>query len=304
MIDMGIAAASIINSGTPTVIGALQEAAYLLSAAGIASARLDAEILLRHVLEMKQEALFLNHARPLTGEEQQLFRRVLARRTAREPLAYITGSKEFWSLDFLVTRDVLVPRPETECLVETALQLVGQGDESGSLRILDLGTGSGVVAVCLHKELPDAEIWATDISSAALDIARINGDRCGVGAMIHWLQGDLFAPLAGRTGSFKLIVSNPPYIRTGELASLAPEIHAWEPRSALDGGADGLNYYKRIIAEGHRYLAAGGHIVLEIGADMADKVARLFASTESYTEACVHRDYAGKDRVVAAKRLP
>lgn len=300
---MGMAAASITNTGPRTVARALREATYLLFAAGIASARLDAEVLLRHVLELKQEALFLNYSRPLTGEEQELFWRVLARRAAREPIAYITGRKEFWSLDFLVTPDVLIPRPETECLVETALRLAGRMDNSDSLKVLDLGTGSGAVAVCLHKELPDAEIWATDISSAALDIARINGDRHGAGAMIHWAHGDLFRALAGRKESFQLIVSNPPYIRTGELANLSPEIGAWEPRSALDGGADGLDYYRRIIAEGHRYLT-GGYIVLEIGADMADEVARLFASTGSYLEASVHGDYAGKDRVIAAKRLP
>lgn len=290
------------STGPRTVARALQEATDLLSAAGVASARLDAEVLLRHVLAMRQEALFLNCSRPLTGEEQELFRRVVVRRIAREPVAYITGRKEFWSLDFLVIRDVLIPRPETECLVETALQLAGQMDKSASLKVLDLGTGSGVVAVCLHKELPHAEIFASDISSAALDIARTNGDRHGTGA-IHWAQGDLFRALAGRKESFQLIVSNPPYIRSSELANLPPEIGAWEPRSALDGGADGLDYYRRIIAEGHRYLAGGGYIVLEIGADMADDVARLFAGTRSYLEASVHQDYAGRDRVIAAKRL-
>jgi release factor glutamine methyltransferase len=221
----------------------------------------------------------------------------------REPVGYITGRKEFWSLDFVVTPEALIPRPETELLVEVALHRL-KSTASRTLNILDLGTGSGIIAVCLAKERLEANIVAVDISSSALEVARINSRRHGVSERIDLIHGDLFAPLGAKEGLFDLIVANPPYIRTGELSLLAPEISQWEPMTALDGGLDGIEYYRRIIGEAHEHLAPGSSIVLEIGADMAPVVTELFARSGGYGPPSVYQDYAGKDRVIAAIEVP
>jgi release factor glutamine methyltransferase len=175
---------------------------------------------------------------------------------------------------------------------------------SRTLNILDLGTGSGIIAVCLAKERLEANIVAVDISSSALEVARINSRRHGVSERIDLIHGDLFAPLGAKEGLFDLIVANPPYIRTGELSLLAPEISQWEPMTALDGGLDGIEYYRRIIGEAHEHLAPGSSIVLEIGADMAPVVTELFARSGGYGPPSVYQDYAGKDRVIAAIEVP
>jgi release factor glutamine methyltransferase len=217
-------------------------------------------------------------------------------------LAYITGQKEFWSLDFLVTADVLIPRPETELLVQTALER--SGAMSRPVKILDIGTGSGAIAVSLATELRDAQITAVDVSSAALQVARANAERHGVAAQIRFAHGDLFAPLAGERERFDVIVSNPPYIRSGDLAGLAPEIHQWEPVGALDGGADGLAVYRRIINECGDYLACEGYLLLETGADSAAEIGQMIAETGGFEAIAVLPDYAGRDRVIAAGKRP
>jgi release factor glutamine methyltransferase len=275
----------------------MTEGAQFLGAAGIQSARLDAEVLLRHVLDMEKSEFYLNGDDVLKIEEEKRFQELLHRRAAREPIAYITGRKEFWSLDFLVSTGVLIPRPETERLVEVALKHL---ELAGSkTRILDLGTGSGAIAVCLATERLAAEICAVDISLSALGVARMNAKRHGVWEKVHFLHGDLFQPIeAGKR--FHLIVSNPPYIRSGEMATLAPDVREWEPALALDGGSDGLDFYRRIIGGAHRYLEPGGAIVMEISADMAESVAALFDRYGYYEEVSVYQDYAGSDRVVAA----
>lgn len=281
---------------------ALSWGAQMLDQAGIENAPLDSEVLLRHVLDMERERLYMNTEALMSAGQDAKFRELVLRRSRREPVAYITGHKEFWSLDFVVTPAVLIPRPETELLVEVALQYV---KKTGSVQILDLGTGSGAISVCLAKEKPSAKIVAVDISPIALDVARMNAERHGVANRIQFLSGDLFAPLKPLREAIDLIVSNPPYIRTSELSTLAAEISNWEPMTALDGGADGIDACRRIIARGYEYLAPGGAIVLEIGADMAPAVAELFARIGSYSLASVYQDYAGKDRVIAAmKWLP
>lgn len=313
-----------------TIHQALIEASHCLKAAGIESARLDAEVLLCHVLKVDKARLYLNAESILNLDDERKFRALLMRRASREPIAYITGSKEFWSLEFVVTPDVLIPRPETELVVELALQHLRQRPESRhcnplpllspasrgrdcsepvegikeGVRILDIGTGSGAIAVSLAKELPDAQIWATDSSAAALDIARVNIRRHGLESRIQLVEGDLFEPVTERTATFHLIVSNPPYIRTGELSDLAPEIRQWEPLTALDGGADGLGYYRRLIDEACNYLRVGGQVLVEIGADMAGAISELFQRAEDYDTAIVYQDTAGKDRVIAATKKP
>ncbi|MET0501122.1 MAG: peptide chain release factor N(5)-glutamine methyltransferase [Candidatus Binatia bacterium] len=286
-----------------TVRGALVVAAEFLLGAGIENPGLDAEVLLRRALKMDRTELYLKVDEPLQLAEERQFQELLRRRAQREPVAYIIGQKEFWSLDFIVTSAVLIPRPETELLVEIALDCLKTRAAGGTPTIFDLGTGSGAIAVCLAKERPDADIWAGDISLSALEVARANALRHGVSDRIHWLPGDLFVTPGGGKRLFDLIVSNPPYVRTGELAVLAPEIRQWEPLTALDGGLDGMDVYRRIIREAHNRLAPDGQIILEIGADMGPMVAELFDGADCYGPISVFQDCAGRDRAITAMKL-
>jgi release factor glutamine methyltransferase len=285
---------------SPTLRAALQLGAARLFAAGIDSATLDAEVLLRHVLELAQGELYLRLQDRLGSRDQEQFQGLLARRGAREPLAYITGNKEFWSLDFIVTPAVLIPRPETELLVELALACARELPSNQRVKILDIGTGSGVIAVSLAKHLPESAVWAVDISAAALGVARANAKRHNVEGRIRFLQGDLFDGVDEADAKFDLILSNPPYIRSAELPGLAPEIRDWEPWAALDGGADGLDCYRKIVGAAPTCLTEGGRLVLEIGSDLTEAVADLFARAGCYGPASVHRDCAGRDRAVGA----
>jgi len=275
----------------------LIEGARRLLAAGIESARLDAEVLLGHLLSRSREELLIHGRIPVSEEQLQIYDRLLQRRLEREPVAYITGRQEFWSKEFRVTPDVLIPRPETEGLVEVALKLAEDWREP--LHILDLGTGSGAIAVALAGELPQAKIFATDISPAALKVARMNAAESSVAAKIRFLEGDLFGALAGTGAEFHLIISNPPYIRRGDMAGLPPEVGRWEPRSALDGGIDGLDFYRRLAAESFAYLRPGGAVIVEIGADMAVSVKALFCKAGAKVE--IYPDYSGADRVIMAR---
>jgi release factor glutamine methyltransferase len=293
--------ATVQPEGRPTFGGAITEGARLLAAAGLDSARLDAEVLLSHALGIDKTELYLAIDAPLNLDGQRRYRDLLLRRERREPVAYITGRKEFWSLDFIVTPDVLIPRPETELLVEVALERSKACAERSQLKILDLGTGSGAIAVSLARELPEARLTSVDISPAALAVACRNGERQHVANRISFGRGDLFEVVCG---TFDLIVANPPYVRRAELARLPPEIREWEPVGALDGGVDGLDFYRRIIAEAHRYLVTGGHLILEIGADMGAAVTELFTRAGCYESSCVYQDYAGKDRIIAATKTP
>lgn len=285
-----------------TVREALSEGTECLSRFGVPSSRLDAELLLCQALGCGREELYITFDTTLGAQAQNRFRSLLGRRVEREPVSYITGHREFWSLDFVVTPEVLVPRPETELLVEVALGLLG---ERGSpIRVLDIGTGSGAVAVSLASERWDMEIWATDLSSSGLEIACENARRNGVDGRIQLLCGDLFAPIDhwGK-GFFHLIASNPPYVRRGEIDVLSPEVRNWEPRLALDGGEDGLDFYRRICLDAHCFLADGGFLALEIGADARSDVLRLLEETGCYSQGKVYRDNADRERVIAARKL-
>jgi release factor glutamine methyltransferase len=286
-----------------TVREAIRTGAEYLRKAGIDSARLDAEVLLRHVLVIEKAEFYLGLDLALDAAAEREFQKLLLRRAGREPVAYITGHKEFWSLDFVVTPAVLIPRPETELLVELALKLATRLPRMSALKILDVGTGSGAIAVALAKELLQGEIRAVDISAEAIEIARLNARRHGVEERMEFFSGDLFESVAEEREGFDLIVANPPYIRSGDLAGLAPEIREWEPITALDGGADGLLYYRRIIAGAGDYLMAGGSILLELGDAMREAVARLFADSGGFEPAQVYRDYAGKERVIAVAKI-
>ena len=223
---------------------------------GIESPRLDAELLLGHVLKVGRLSLYTGFDRPLEASELAAYKQVIVRRRAGEPLAYITGEKEFWSLSFKVTPSVLIPRPDTETLVSSALARMGT-----SGRALDLCTGSGCVAAALASERPDWTVDATDLSSEALAVATENIERLGLVDRVRLLEGDLFAPVQG--ARFDIIVTNPPYVPDGEIDTLQPEVQR-EPRSALAGGADGLDLVRRIIAAAPDFLNPGASILLEV----------------------------------------
>ena len=277
------------------------QAAQSLARAGIDSAALDAEVLLSYALGLRREQLILRADSLLSAEQTDCFAALLRRRRRREPMAYIIGRQEFWSLDFQVSPNVLIPRPESERLVEVALTLAAQAASTKPLRVLDLGTGSGAIAVSLATEIPAAEIIATDISPTALAVARQNARINGVAERIEFRCGDLIDALTDQTAPFDLILSNSPYIRRAEFAALAPEVSVYEPRAALDGGADGLDFYRRIAAGAWRFLAANGALALEIGADMGHEVCAVLDHSGRYQKVVVLQDYAARDRVAVAK---
>jgi release factor glutamine methyltransferase len=284
------------------VSAVLREASRRLISAGIASGALDAEVLLGHVLSAGREQMVLAANTTLTHTDLRAYERLLARRLKREPAAYITGKREFWSLEFHVTPDVLIPRPETETLVEVALKSARDFGSAEPLRIIDLGTGSGAIAVALAAELANAEIWATDVSAAALSVARDNARRNHVADKIQFVAGDLLGEI-NRAEPFHLIVSNPPYISSADIDALEPEVSHWEPRAALDGGPDGLDYYRRIAAQAFHYLAPSSVLAVEIGAGMGEAVAALFKQAADCYDVTVQKDYAGKQRVVVARKI-
>ncbi len=307
---------------SPDVESFLASGTLLLEQAGIDTARLDAECLLAAVLGCPRWQLMLEPHRRLSVEEFGQALRLLQRREQREPLAYILGTREFWSLPFSVSSGVLVPRPETETLVEATLDAWGElsaecrapsaqgqatwaeGREAGPT-IVELCTGSGAVAVALATELPTAHILATDVSWRALRVARANAEQHGVAGRIRFLRGNLCRALDGQLPeeSVDLVVANPPYIPTGELVTLMPEVQ-WEPRLALDGGADGLRVAREIIGTAPPWIRPGGFLLLEVGAEQAEAIQGLAAATGGWEPARVRRDLAGRPRVVVARRLP
>ena len=277
-----------------TIASALRNATAWLAAAGSDSPRLDAEMLLAEALSVERSRFYINDKLAPDGAAIEKFHALVARRAGGEPVSYIIGRREFWSLDFIVTPAVLTPRPETELLVDTALKCVGSNPNP---RILDLGTGSGAIAVALAKEVYGAEVVATDISSDALEIARANARRHGAEDRISFRAGDLFGPVAG--SKFDLIVANPPYIRREDIVTLPRDVRDFEPRVALDGGADGLDFYRRIAREAPRYLSDGGFVAVEIGAGMGADVARLFKNA-GLDDVRIEKDLADLERVVSA----
>jgi len=291
------------GDGPRRLLDFLELAHRHLESKGIAGARLDAELLLCEVLGLGRVELYTSYDRPLSKPEVDAYRELLRRRAAREPVAYILGRREFWSLEFVVDRRVLIPRPETELLVESAVKVLRDRvvDVAGlrRLRAADVGTGSGAVAVALATEVPELDLVATDASAAVLEVAPDNARRHGVVDRIAFRQGDACA--AFDPGErFDVIVSNPPYVADGDLAGLEPEIRNWEPRSALAAGRDGLDVVHRLVAEAPSHLEPDGWLLLEVGNTQGDAVARLMEA-ESWREVAISRDLAGNERVVAAQ---
>lgn len=269
---------------------------------GLTSPRLDAEVLLAESLGMDRVGLYTHFDQPLQPRELTRFKKLIQRRLAREPLAYIVGKREFWSLTFKVTADVLIPRPETEVLVAEALQvLVDAKRPTRSWRILEIGTGSGAVSIALAKELPLASLVATDLSGKALAIARENALGYGVQERIQFLQGDLFAPLE-EGSQFELILSNPPYVPRSHFASLAPEVRDFEPRVALDGGKDGLAFFRRALPRVGEFLQPEGWFLAEIGAGQDPEVRKIAAENPDLDAFDFIPDLAGIKRVFKARK--
>jgi len=275
----------------------LQRAARDLNASGSPSPRLDAEVLLMRFLGMDRLQLSMQPERELAGEEVAGFARWVERRSLGEPIAYILGDKEFWSLRFEVGREVLIPRPETECLIEEVLRFYRPPGEG--LRVLDIGTGSGAIGVVLARELPAARVAATDISPGALAVARRNALSHGVADRMEFFQGDLFAAVSG---DLDIICSNPPYIPEDQYDLLPAGIRNFEPPGALIAGPDGVAFHRRIIREGLNRLKAGGRIFLEIGEGQRDRVEALFREEGGYGDIDCRKDYGGVDRVASARR--
>jgi release factor glutamine methyltransferase len=262
----------------------------------VESARLDAEVLLAAACGTDRSTLYARAGEPVPPACHDRLRAMLVRRLAREPLPYIVGRKEFWSLDFVVTPAVLIPRPETELLVELSIETTNR--RGSPARLCDLGTGSGCIAVVLAREVPGAEVWAVDVSEAALAVAATNARQHGVAARIHFMASDLLGALA--RPRFDLIVSNPPYVATADLAHSQPELR-WEPHAALDGGQAGLETIRRVLAAAPAHLAEGGWLMMEFGADQAAAVTGL-ARAAGLRDLSVRRDCAGRPRVLVARK--
>ena len=256
--------------------------------------RLDAEVLLMHVCQLDRGGLITRHEMFLNAEQQQKLDSLLKRRQQGEPVAYLTGTREFWSMELSVTSATLIPRPETELLVEKALEQI---PPDAAWTIADLGTGSGAIALAIAEERPNCRVIATDISSATLEVAKSNAEKFGL-ANIEFREGDWFAPLAGET--LDMIVSNPPYIRAGDPHLTQGDVR-FEPIAALVSGADGLDAIRHIAQHAREALKPGGWLLLEHGGDQAVAVAELLRQND-YSDMVYHHDLAGHARVAACRR--
>jgi release factor glutamine methyltransferase len=320
-----------------TVLEAIQKSAEFLGKKGVESPRLQIELLLAHLLKMPRMKVYLNFERTLTPAETDALRESVKRRGQHEPLQHIVGSTSFCGYEIAVSRNALVPRPETELLAELGWQFLNQlsegrvprvpnqgvenGDsQSSSLRVLDFGTGTGCIAIALAAKCPDAKITALDLSAEALALAKENAARNHVTERIEFLQGDGFAAFQSegqvprvpiendgdsfnsslRIREFDLIISNPPYIPSAEIATLQPEVRDFDPRAALDGGADGLDFYRKLAAEAKPFLKPDGKIMLESGDGQAAAVKSIFETQKWIVEA-VKEDYSQRARILIAR---
>ncbi len=287
-----------------TVLEVIQRSTDFLARKGVESPRLQVELLLAHVLRVPRLQLYLNFERTLAKTELEAIRGLVKRRGSREPLQHIVGATSFCGLEIAVSPDVLVPRPETELLAEKAwchLQaLAGRG--SDRLTALDFGTGSGCLALALAAHCPAVEVCAVDISPAALAVAQENARRHKLSERIRFLAGDGFAALPPGL-RFDLLVANPPYIPSGDIPHLQPEVRDHDPRTALDGGPDGLEFYRRLAREAPAFLQVAGRAMLELGNGQAEPVQEIFAAHKWIVER-IEADYTGRLRFLTARVAP
>lgn len=278
-------------------VGAARRAlTRMFAAAGLDHPDLDARVLVGHATGLDHVALVAAADRPLTADERRSIAAFAERRLAREPVSRIIGQREFWSLSLRITPAVLDPRPDTETVVETALAaLARDGARARPWRIADLGTGSGALLLALLSELPAAIGIGTDRSPAALDVARDNARRLGLVTRARFVACDFGAALAG---GFDLVVSNPPYVETGAVAGLAPEVREYDPRLALDGGTDGLNAYRTLAADARRLLTSSGHMVVELGAGQESAATSLFVAAGLAPVSSAAHDLGGLSRAL------
>lgn len=267
---------------------------------GIDSPKTTAEYLLADTLQCKRMDLFFRYEQPLMPTELTEFKQRIKRRIKHEPIQYILGEWEFWSVPIRVDSRVLIPRPETELLIEQILHLADTQKISEDGSFLDLCTGSGAIACVLAKEFPEACITATDLSVQALEVAQQNAHHLGLSSRIQWHQGDLFAPLSEQ--QFSAILSNPPYISTTDMQTLQPEVRLYEPPLALDGGDTGLDLIERILRDIHKHLLPGGWLLMEFGASQGSTVRQLAQQTEYFQSIEILKDYARRDRILVAQR--
>lgn len=268
------------------------------------SPRLSAELLLAHVLKIERIRLYTDYERPLQDEELVTYRELVRRAGEHEPIAYLTGKAHFFDLELDIVAPVLIPRPDTETLVENVLQFVKHAPGFESPRIADLCTGSGCIALALAKHIPQAHVAAVDIDPKAIELTKQNVHKLGLGDRVTVMLGNLFEPLSQMVdpGPFHLIVSNPPYIPSAEIAKLDRNVRDFESRLALDGGVDGLAYHRRLLAGAAERLLPGGRLYMEIAFDQGEKVMALAMVQAGLSDAKLLRDYGGKDRVLVANK--
>ena len=285
-----------------TIIQLLNETQKYFEKKGIESARLDAEILLAFALNKDRIKLYIDFQSPVNANELSIFREIVKRRAKREPVAYITGCKEFWSVNLKVTPDVLIPRPETELIVEHTLKIINENYmEDQKIFAADIGTGSGAISIALAKECRNALIFSVDISIKALIVAKKNIVSNGIEGKNLPVCADGFSAFK-EIEIFDIIISNPPYVVKDEIKGLQPEISEYEPYLALDGGDDGLDFYRDNILCFCSFLKPGGFVLLEIGYDQAAIVSGFFIDSNVFRKVSVIKDYSGKDRVIIVRK--
>jgi release factor glutamine methyltransferase len=282
-----------------TVLEAIRKATEFLERKGVESPRLQAELLLAHVLKLPRMKLYLNFERRLNEQEQDAYREGCRRRGTREPLQHIVGTVSFCGLEIRCTSSALIPRPETEILAQFAWEFLEQFPAAEPVTF-DLGTGTGCIPIAIASRCSRARIVTADISAEALALAQENAKQCGVADRIEFIQGNGFAGLTGDR-RFHLIVSNPPYIPSAELETLEPEVRDFDPRLALDGGADGLDFYRRLALEAAQHLHPGGQLMVEFGDGQADPLRRIFTG-QNWTVEAVRPDDSQRDRFLVARR--
>ncbi len=280
----------------------LKTTADFLQSRGSRSARLDADLLLCQVLGLSRTQLYMDLMRPLTTAEVDGYRALVKRRAKLEPIAYIAGTKGFWKHDFAVDKRVLIPRPETELLVEAATKALADRKEE-PLRIVDVGTGSGCIACSLAAEFPQATVVAIDASADALEVAAANATTLGLRDRVKLVRGDLLAPLLARGSKVDLIVSNPPYIGTGERERMDEDVKLHEPELALFAGRDGLDLIRRLVVEAAQLLEPEGYLFVEHG-DLQGPATRALAEAAGLEQVATVKDYSQLDRLLVARKPP